>query len=36
MLQVDAQLPAGLASGALTLQLMLGTIAAPVLTIWGQ
>jgi uncharacterized protein (TIGR03437 family) len=36
MLQVDAQMPAGLASGALTLQLMLGTIAAPVLTIWAQ
>ena len=36
MLQVDAQLPAGLAWGALTLQLTVGAIAAPVLTIWVQ
>jgi uncharacterized protein (TIGR03437 family) len=34
MLQVDAQLPAGLASGPLTLQLTVGTISAPPVTIW--
>ncbi len=36
MLQVDAQLPAGLASGPVTLQLTVGTAAAPPLTIWMQ
>jgi uncharacterized protein (TIGR03437 family) len=36
MLQVDAQLPPGLASGPLTLQLMVGKISSPVLTIWAQ
>jgi uncharacterized protein (TIGR03437 family) len=34
MLQVDAQLPAGLASGPLTLQMTVGAISAPPLTIW--
>jgi uncharacterized protein (TIGR03437 family) len=36
LLQVNAQLPAGLPSGAATLQLTLGTVAAPVATVWMQ
>jgi uncharacterized protein (TIGR03437 family) len=36
MLQVDAQLPAGLASGPVTLQMTVGTAAAPPITIWTQ
>ena len=36
MLQVDAQLPTALASGPQSLQLTVGAIAAPLLTIWAQ
>jgi uncharacterized protein (TIGR03437 family) len=34
MLQVDAQLPGGLTPGAVTLQLSVGTVAAPAVTVW--
>jgi uncharacterized protein (TIGR03437 family) len=36
MLQVDAQLTARLASGAVTVQLTVGTVVAPVVTVWMQ
>jgi uncharacterized protein (TIGR03437 family) len=36
MLQVDAQLPAGIAPGSVTLQLTVGTASAPPVTIWIQ
>jgi uncharacterized protein (TIGR03437 family) len=36
MLQVDAQLPAGLGSGAQPLLLTVGTAAAPAVTVWLQ
>jgi uncharacterized protein (TIGR03437 family) len=36
MLQVDAQLPPGLASGAVTVQLTVGTVVAPAVTVWMQ
>jgi uncharacterized protein (TIGR03437 family) len=36
LLQVDAQFPAGLAPGAVTVQLTVGTFAAPPVTVWMQ
>lgn len=36
MLQVDAQLPAGLGSGVQALLLTVGTAAAPAVTVWLQ